>query len=310
MALYSYTLNLYPKPPFDFQQTLSAFLNLHESMGDSKVNIQDNCYSKALMVRGKIIGVKLYADSSAENTLIEEPALICQVYSEQHLFAEDMTRLREILEGFLNLDDDLNPFIQVGAADPVFQPVLNHFHGYHPIRFPSAFEAACWALFTQRNLPPLAMRMKENLLMTLGGVIHFNNTLHIAFPEPTCLANTSLKILSDCIEDPRRAMQVHELAKIFTAVKDDFFQSASDERLLYWLSDIPGIGPSSALYILNWGFGRMQHAPLKEKKMAAVFKKIYGAKDIENVAAQYTIWQGYWAHYLRAFETLPTLLAH
>lgn len=72
------------------------------------------------------------------------------------------------------------------------------------------------------------------------------------------------------------------------------------------LLDIKGIGEWSASFILLRSLGFMEDNPTKEKVLKNKVNDLYKNCDIksEEIANSYGNYVGYWAHYIRAYESV------
>ncbi len=142
---------LAPTPPFDLAQTL-AFLNAFPPLRDEQT-IASSTLTTAIMVNGQPIGLRVTSAGK-----IEEPCLAYTLYANDPLDAATIAVAEDRLTFFLGLDNDLRPFHAIGQADPAFAPVIGQLYGYHPLKFPTPFENACWAVLTQRTPMAVATR--------------------------------------------------------------------------------------------------------------------------------------------------------
>jgi DNA-3-methyladenine glycosylase II len=204
------------------------------------------------------------------------------------------------------LEDDLNPFYEAALQDPSFSVVVMRLFGYHPLKFLTPFEAACWAILTQRNLIPLAVKMRHSIVQAYGGGISIEDVSYRTFPEPERLAKVPENEFVDCLGDEKRAGQILKAAQAFSTIEESWLLSADFVRVENWLHNLQGIGFSSATMILIQGLGRMEQASYTDKKLLSAVAKVYGKsiarEDVPKLAAQYGKWQGYWASYLSHFS--------
>ncbi len=140
----SATFCLEPKAPFSFEHSL-AFLRAFQADGVAKF-VGD----KALRLPLLALGTPVLAELEPLGTLAT-PQLEVRLTSREVLDEPHLEAVRERLRFFLSLDDDLTTFYKDARRDDAFWPLAEGLYGYHQVKFPSVFAAACWALVTQRT---------------------------------------------------------------------------------------------------------------------------------------------------------------
>ena len=127
---------------------------------------KDLALTKAAFVRGQLVTFRVQSTGSTE-----QPKLTYTLFSEQPLTPEVSDAAADRIRFYLSLDDDLQPFYELGRDDTYFQPVIDKLYGYHQVKFSTPFENASWAVLTQRNQMANAQRMKTALVERFGGSI-------------------------------------------------------------------------------------------------------------------------------------------
>ena len=148
------THELRPKPPFNFAKTLDYLRQFPPPSLDQAV--AEDSFVKAFRIDGQTVAALIYIASSNCNG---DPALGYELYSEKKVDAPLKQAFDERLKSFLGLDDDLSGFYAIAQRDQAFYPIALTLFGYHPVRFPSPFEAAVWAILSQRNRMSTARNM-------------------------------------------------------------------------------------------------------------------------------------------------------
>ena len=175
------------------------------------------------------------------------------------------------------------------------------------MKFESPFEAATWAILSQRNRLSTARKLYQSLLKTLGRRIRVEGRDYWAFPDPQEVAPLEEADLPSALHGLRRGEYILDAARAFAPVTPDFLRSAPDAELEEWLLGIRGIGPWSARFILLRALGRYQGLPENERELTRSASLVYGAgmtltpQDVERISNGYGRWRGYWAHYLRVW---------
>ena len=285
-------------PPFDFAKSLDYLRRFPPAALDQAVAADS--FIKAFRLRGQTVVASV--SNVGRGT---KPGLDYTLYSEQGVSGDLESALRERLRSFLSLDDDLSQFYTLAKEDPQFQPVLEDLFGYHPVRFQSPFEAAVWAILSQRNRMTTARNMYRRLVRRFGYEAELYGLTYWAFPEPHDIAGRSEGDLAVVARNLRRGEFLIDAARAFALVPPDFLTSGEYAEVKVWLRGINGIGPWSADFILLRGLGRSEIVPLPDRNIIEAASRLYGQgltlsdEEVLRIGQKYHPWQGYWAHYLR-----------
>ena len=87
----------------------------------------------------------------------------------------------------LSLDVDATGLAEVGGRDPVVGRLLAEAGGRRPVCFGTPFEAAVWAVLSQRVSMAQARRVKDALAAALGTRMEIGGEEVLAFPGPAAL---------------------------------------------------------------------------------------------------------------------------
>ena len=289
---------LTPRAPFDFSKSLDFLHGFSPAMGEQVRNGQT--LTRALAVAGQAVVYTLTPSGS-----VDAPRLDYTLTSSTRLSDEGQEAALDRIGFFLSLDDDVTPLYALAAGDPVFEPIARSLYGYHQVKLGSPFEAAVWAILSQRNLMTLSQRMKAALTREFGARLTVDGVAYQAFPEPDILASAPPDVLGELINHRPKGALLPGLAWAFAQMDEHWLRDAPFAEVEAWLKTIRGIGEWSATFILLRGLGRMEQIPAQEKRIQDVVAKRYGLvsaamDDVKRLAAPYGDLGGYWAHYLRA----------
>lgn len=283
-------------PPFDFVKSLDYLRRFPPAALDQLVT--DDYFIKAFRLDGQTFIMKVTGGT-------DDASVAYDLYSQYPLTDQTEAQLAEKLRAFLGLDDDLAAFYYKGKDDQRFAPILHDLFGYHPIRFSSAFEAAAWAILSQRNRMATARNMYRDLVRRFSDPMEIDGNWYSAFPEPQEIAVHGEGEVSQVARNLRRGEFLVDAARAFSVVSDEFLREATYPEVYEWLRSISGIGPRSAGFILLRGLGRPDCIPLLDRVMVQAVSQVYGGgstlsdPELQKIASHYGRWQGYWAHYLR-----------
>ena len=289
---------IYAASPFDFAKSLDYLRQFPPPALYQAV--EENSFMKAFRLEGQTL---LASVSSGGDP--EQLGLDYEIFSSQRVSNELESALVDRLCSFLSLDDNLGQFYSLAADDPQFQPIVEALFGYHLVKFQSPFEAAVWAILSQRNRMTTARNMFRGLVDRFGYEIKLEGITCRAFPEPQDIAGCNEGDLTFVARNLRRGEFLLDAARAFAMVPPGFLTTAEYPEVESWLRGITGIGPWSASFILLRGLGRSETVPLPDQRFLDAASRVYGAgltletSEVLRIAKRYHPWQGYWAHYLR-----------
>jgi len=88
-------------------------------------------------------------------------------------------------------------FAEIGQRDPVAARLLRRFPGLRTVCFYSAYEAATWAIISQRINMKQAAAVKTRLAESAGELVSIHGQPMRAFPDRGCLR--TCRSLRDCL---------------------------------------------------------------------------------------------------------------
>ena len=152
-----------------------------------------------------------------------------------------------------SLDHDATAYPTVGKRDPKIGALMDRLWGLRPVCFTSPYEAAAWAILSQRIAKAQAARLVERLVFAHGHRLEIAGRAVHVFPRPE-------RLLAIRALDGVAAIKVERLR----AVAEAAVEGRLDARRLRALGDedgpaslrtIPGIGPfwSQGIYLRACG---------------------------------------------------------
>jgi DNA-3-methyladenine glycosylase II len=157
------------------------------------------------------------------------------------------------LARMFSLDIDASEYPAVGRRDPAIGRVMRAHAGLRPVLFPSPYEAAVWAVISQRIAQPQASRAKVALSEASGDALAVDGVAVRCLPSPTQLLR---------VRDARglTAEKIERLHAVARAALDGVLDAERLKALGYdnalrALQAIRGIGPfwSSGIYLRACG---------------------------------------------------------
>jgi len=201
----------------------------------------------------------------------------------------------------LSLDVDATGLAEVGERDPVIGRLLEEAAGRRPVCFGTPFEAAVWAVLSQRVSMAQAGRVKEALAASLGTRMEIGGAEVVAFPGPAALAEVD--------ELPgvwaSKLGRIRGLAGAAAAGDLDpaLLRSLDLDAAITHLESLPGIGPFGAMLVLARGAGHPDVPPPTLRRFRQAVASAYALPeepDEAKLASLSEAWRPYraWITYL------------
>jgi DNA-3-methyladenine glycosylase II len=198
----------------------------------------------------------------------------------------------------LSLDRSGTEWAAVGERDEVIGRLQREHHYLRPVLFHSPYEAAAWAVISQRRHPNQARAVRSRLARELGEVFDLAGEEIESFPLPGVVCE--LGELDGL--DPRR---VERLRAVATAALDgkldaERLRTMEPEEAMADVQELPGIGPFYAMLIVVRAAGVTDALATEEPTVRAYVGHFYGlgeAASAEKLGEIAEAWRPYrtWA---------------
>ncbi|WP_051900631.1 DNA-3-methyladenine glycosylase family protein [Streptomyces aureus] len=178
----------------------------------------------------------------------------------------DLDAAAEQVRRFLALDVDARGWPGVGDRDPVIGRIQARRPGLRPCGFHSPYEAACWAVLTQRTGMPAARRMREDLICEYG--------TGGAFPAPAALLRLDAEL------PWRKTEYLHSVARAaLDGVLDGArLRSLEPREAMHQVRQAKGLGAFAAELVVVRGANHPDVLPTQEPRLAAEIAEQYGTE--------------------------------
>lgn len=201
----------------------------------------------------------------------------------------DVALVSDQLERMLSLDVDATGLPATVAADPVAERLVADRPGLRPACFASPYEAATWAVLSQRVQMKQAAGIRRRISERLGHRTELGGVTLTAFPDPETLR------VSDDLGVPQiKVERLHALAEAALDGRLDaaVLRAAGPEQALADLRELPGIGEFSAELVLIRGAGEPDWFSRSERRLHGAMAKAYDldATDIDALTATAKAW--------------------
>ncbi|GAA4387856.1 DNA-3-methyladenine glycosylase family protein [Tsukamurella soli] len=196
---------------------------------------------------------------------------------------------------FLSLDVDATRWPEVGRRDPVIADAQARLPGLRPCGFHSPYEAAAWAVLSQRLRVVHAAKLRAALVRDHGD--------QGAFPAPARLLTLDLDLPG------RKTEYLHAVADAALDGRLDgaTLNAADPQVAVRELQTIKGIGPFAAELVVLRGANAPDALPHNERRLDAEIEERYGAaQTLDEVAEAWRPFRTWAAVHLRALREQRT----
>jgi len=173
----------------------------------------------------------------------------------------------------LSLDRPAAGWIEAGRRDPVLGRLQAEHPGLRPVLFHSPYEAAAWAMLSQRRHRSQAAALRRRLSEAAGQPFELAGQTEYAFPLPERL----LSLDSFPGLEPQRIERLHGVAQRALAGELDAGRLAATEtgQALALLRTIPGLGPVYATLVQLRSTGVSDALTLNEPRLRSYVRHFY-----------------------------------
>lgn len=165
---------------------------------------------------------------------------------------------------FLSLDVDAAAWPEIGERDPVIGDLQRRMPGLRPCGFHSPYEAAAWAVLSQRIRITQAAALRDRLIRELGS--------DRAFPSPQALLEAELDLPG------RKAEYLRAVARaaLDGVLDGEALRAMAPAAAIDAVGQILGIGPFSAELVVLRGANAPDALPTHEARLAREIAERYG----------------------------------
>lgn len=296
-SLQQTTIEIRPKAPFDYTKSVAFLGEFAPAAGEQ--NLDRMTITKATRIDGVTAVFRVRSTGTTD-----APCLSVELFSKETLSLSLVEKLRERVSFFVSVDDDLQPFYELGRDDPAFTPVIDQLYGYHQVKFLTPYENAAWTIMSTRTGINQAKQIKARFVETYGDRLEVDGRSYAAFPEAHDLLGVSAADLEAVVGPMRRAEFLVSASRAFASVDLAWLVEADYDDVERWLLNIKGIGAWGSSFVLIRALGRTDRLTTPETRLMEQVARRYGvARDADitrQLARRYGAYQGYWAHYMRA----------
>ena len=192
---------------------------------------------------------------------------------------------------FLSLDVDARGWPDVGDRDPVMADAQVQLPGLRPCGFHSPYEAAAWAVLSQRLRIVQAARLRDELVRRHGD--------HGAFPAPRTLLSLDLDLPF------RKNEYLHAVAEAALEGRLDAgaLRALPAQKAVAAVQEVKGLGPFAAELVVLRGANAPDVLPSHERRLEDEISERYGtSRSMADVAEAWRPFRTWGAVHLRVLR--------
>lgn len=196
---------------------------------------------------------------------------------------------------FLSLDVDARGWPEVAGRDPIIADAQARLPGLRPCGFHSPYEAAVWAVLSQRLRITQAARLRDALVARHGD--------DRAFPAPGALRGLDLDLPG------RKTEYLHAVAEAALEGRLDgaSLRAVDPDHAVRAVREIKGLGPFAAELVVIRGANAPDALPQHERRLDAEITERYGPDrrlaDVTEAWRPYRTWAAVHLRTLREHRT-------
>lgn len=207
----------------------------------------------------------------------------------------DLDQAAEQTARFLALDVDARGWVDVGRRDPVIADAQRELPGLRPCGFHSPYEAAVWAVLSQRVRIVQAGRLRAGIVDRHGD--------RGAFPTPQRLLSLDLDLPG------RKGEYLRAVAEAALDGRLDCLalRSMDPDDAVRAVQEVKGLGPFAAQLVVLRGANAPDGLPTHERRLDAEIIERYGpGRTLDEVSAAWRPFRTWASVHLRALRERRT----
>ena len=291
-------LTLHPRPPYDFALSTHIF-----SKGDAQIRrAENNRFWQVIRVGEKLVLAEVISGGSTD-----DPVVKIILRSDRQLASGETKQARELIEGILNLNDDLTLFYSTVKKDPPLHALTERLYGLKVPTTSSLFEALVASIIEQQISLAVAHTLQTRLVKKFGSSLLVGKTTYYSYPGPEEIASAEPAQIRECGLSNRKAEYIRDIA--IRIVKGDLDlesmgKISDSDMIIKTLCELRGVGKWTAEFAILRGLHRLDAVPADDlglrRAISARFcpgRKING-EEARNIAERWGEYRGLACFYL------------
>jgi DNA-3-methyladenine glycosylase II len=194
-----------------------------------------------------------------------------------------LTAAEQQVRRILSVDRPAGDWIAAGRRDTVLGSLQAAHPGLRPVLFHSPYEAAAWAMLSQRRHRSQATALRHRISAQIGQQFDLGGHTEHAFPVPDRLLGlTEFPGL-----EPRRLERLHGVAgaALDGRLEPGRLAAMGTDEAMAELRAIPGLGPVYAGLVLLRSTGVTDALTLSEPRLPRYLQHYYGLAEVPDAEA-------------------------
>lgn len=258
-----------PKAPFNFELVASLYGRFPTQCVDL---YGQGMYTRALKPGKEVCLIKVKSIGT-----VNQPKLEVDVQLE----IKDADLVKKTVEWITGADEDISSFYKIGLKDEKFSRLIKQLYGLRPPRTPTAFEALIIAITEQQIALPVAITLRKRLVEKLGEQITVDGKIYFTFPTAEALAQAKPEEIRELKFSSKKSEYLVEVSQKVASGEIDLeeMKNWEIEKIIERLTQIRGIGPWTAEYMIVRGMGRYEALPAADIGLRSSLTKFLERKE-------------------------------
>ena len=290
-----------PVAPYDFELTAGQ-PNYSRDQEFKTEDYIDGAYLRLLDLGDKAALAQVESTGS-----VDDPALTVSLTGDD-LTDDDAERAGRQITWLLGCDQDLRPFYDSVAHDPILRDVVEQFYGYHNTRTASVFEALVQAVMGQQIATAVARIVRNLLIQNYGLHTSIGDREWYAFPRAETLARAEVSDLRQLKLSVRKSEYIQGIARAALESPDGFerMHDLPDDEVVKGMVALRGVGNWTAQWVLVRALARPDGFPIGDLALRRTVASLYfdGAEindeELLEFSHRWSPWRSYATAYLFA----------
>ena len=290
-----------PVAPYDFELTAGQ-PNYSRDQEFRTEDYVDGAYLRLLDLGDKVALARVESTGTPD-----DPELNVSLTGND-LTDEDVEQAGRQISWLLGCDQDLRPFYDSVARDPILHDVVEQFYGYHNTRTASVYEALVQAVMGQQIATVVARIVRNLLIQNYGVRASIGDREWYAFPRAETLARAEVSDLRQLKLSMRKSEYIQGIARAALESPDGFegMHDLPDDEVVKGMVALRGVGHWTAQWVLVRALARPDGFPIGDLALRRTVASLYfdGAEindeQLLEFSQRWSPWRSYATAYLFA----------
>ena len=295
---------LLPRPPYDFSLSAAIF-----STGDPDIRtVKDGIFRQVLDT-----GIARVLAEVRSSGTTEDPELSLTLRSDRPITKTGTNHAGELVASQLSIHDDMAPFYQGVASDPILADLTVRLRGVRAPVTLTVFEALADSIIEQQISLKAARSIANRLIRATGKKLALDKKVFYCYPDAEILATTPDSTFRTCGLTSRKGEYIRGIAQLILNgdLNAEGFRKCRDtEKIIEELTQIRGIGRWTAELTSLRGLHRPDAFPADDVGIRRFISRYYfrdrkiSPAEARTFAGRWGDWKGFAVFYLEVADLL------